>query len=165
MKIFSVALLFIIASCQQTKYLYIVRHAEKLDNTPYSVLSPAGHQRAAILKDSLLNKKIDVIFVTPFQRTQETAKPLADAIHKPFAIYRNNAVDSIVTVLNGMKSKNILLVGHSGNLPAIIEGITGKKVNAIGENSYNDFYIIKTKKGERQLLQATYGPENNVAVQ
>ena len=133
-----------------------MRHAEKLDNTPYSALSPLGHQRAMVLKEKLLNKSIDVIFATPFQRTQETAKPLADALRKNLLIYRNNAIDSIATVIKSFEKKNILLVGHSGNIPSIIEKLSGQKVKPIGEQEYDNLYIIKTKNGKRQLIQEKY---------
>jgi broad specificity phosphatase PhoE len=159
----TVVLLLSIAlfSCSNSRYLYIVRHGERLDNTPYSVLSPAGHERAKVLRDSLLNKKIDVIFATFFQRTQETARPLADALHKPIALCRNNAVDSIITVLNNIKNKNILMVSHSGNIPSIIEGLTGEKIEANLETSYDNLFIIKTKNGKRQLIQRKYGDSSH----
>ena len=156
MKVLLFILSLALVSCSSTHNLYIVRHAEKLDNTPYSVLSPQGHQRAAVLKDSLLSKKIDLIFATQFQRAQETAQPLATALNKPLLIYRNNAIDSIVSVLKQNKSKNILLVAHSGNIPSIIEGLIGKKVNPIGENEYDNFYLIKNKKGNLELIQSKY---------
>ena len=156
MKVLLFFLTLLIVSCSSTRNLYIVRHAEKLDNTPYSVLSAQGHQRAAVLRDSLLSKKVDLIFATQFQRAQETAQPLATALNKPLLIYRNNAIDSIVSVLKRNKSKNILVVAHSGNIPSIIEGLTGEKVKAIDENEYDNFYIIKNKKGTIELIQKKY---------
>ena len=152
---FVILLLLLITSCNSSRYCYIVRHAEKQDNTPYSVLSEAGHKRALLLRDSLIDKKIDIIYATPFQRTQETARPLSEALHKPLSIYRNNAHDSIATVIRNSKH-NILLVGHSGNIPSIILGITGQKVSPIGESEYDNIYIIKTKKGTRTLIQKKY---------
>jgi broad specificity phosphatase PhoE len=152
-----IAMVVVLASCSSAHYCYIVRHAEKLDNTPYSVLSPAGHQRAVLLKDSLLHKKIDIIFATTFKRTQETAQPLATALNKEMSIYRNNAVDSIAAVVKGLSKKNILMVGHSGNIPGIVEAITGQKVNPIAEPEYDNMYIIRSWKGKRTLTQTKYG--------
>lgn len=155
-KLFLSLPLLLLLSCGSTHYCYVVRHAEKLDNTPYSVLSAAGHERAGILKDQLIDKKIDVVFATTFQRTQETAQPLAQALNKPLRIYRNNAVDSIVAVIKSMSEKNILLVGHSGNLPSIIEGLAGQKIKPIGENEYDNLYIIKTRKRKISLVVTRY---------
>jgi broad specificity phosphatase PhoE len=146
----------LIISCSNNHYCYVVRHAEKLDNTPYSVLSPKGHERAAKLKDILLSKKIDMVFATTFRRTQETGAPLANALGKPLLIYRNNAVDSIAAVVNGNRNRNILLVGHSGNIPSIIEGITGQKVAPIREDQYDNLYIIKFTKREITVTEEKY---------
>jgi len=145
-----------IVSCLPASRIYIVRHAEKLDNTPYSVLSPKGHDRAARLRDILLHKKIDMIFATTFQRTQETAQPLATALSKQMWIYRNNAVDSIADVMKSLTGENILLIGHSGNIPSIIEKITGKKVDAMKEDEYGKIYTIKIKKQKISLKEGVY---------
>jgi broad specificity phosphatase PhoE len=143
-------------SCNTTHYCYIVRHADKLDKTPYSVLSPEGHARSEILKNNLQNKKIDMVFATPFQRTKETAQPLVTFLNKPLLLYRNNAEDSIATVIKSNTNKNILLVGHSGNIPRIIENITGKKITPIGEEEYDNLYIIGFRKGKVKLTATKY---------
>ncbi len=146
----------LLLSCGSTHYCYIVRHADKLDKTPYSVLSPAGHARAGVLRDKLMNKKIDLIYATPFQRTQETAQPLAQSLNKALLIYRNNAEDSIANVVRSNRSKNMVLVGHSGNIPSIIEKITGKKISPIGEDQYDNLYIIKFRKQRTILVETKY---------
>ena len=146
----------LLLSCSSAHYCYIVRHADKLDKTPYSVLSPAGHTRAGVLRDKLMNKKIDLIFATTFQRTQETAQPLAQSLNKTLLIYRNNAEDSIANVVKANRSKNMLLVGHSGNIPSIIEKITGKKISPIGEDQYDNLYVIKFKKQRTILIETKY---------
>jgi broad specificity phosphatase PhoE len=149
-------LICLFMSCGTTHYCYIVRHADKLDKTPNSVLSPEGHARAQVLKSSLQNKKIDLVFATPFQRTQETARPLATFLNKPLSIYRNNAEDSIATVIKSNKNKNILLVGHSGNIPGIIEKIAGKKIEPIREEEYDNLYIIAMDKRKVRLTVTKY---------
>jgi broad specificity phosphatase PhoE len=157
MKVLIVAIVsVIIFSCTITSRIYVVRHAEKLDNTPYSVLSPKGHERAERLRDKLIDEKIDMIFATTFQRTQETAQPLATALNKQLYIYRNNAVDSIAEVMKVLSGKNILLVGHSGNIPSIIEKITGKKVVTMKEEEYGKFYTIKMKRKKTSLKEEVY---------
>ena len=156
-RILLVILLPVMASCHSTRYIYLVRHAEKQDGTPFSLLSDAVHQRAQVLKDSLIHKKIGAIYATPLERTQQTARPLADAMQKPVSIYRPNAVDSMVSLLKSNGNRNVLVVGHSGPLPAIIEGVTGQKVKPIAEPEYDNFYIIKLKKGKAELVAGKYG--------
>jgi broad specificity phosphatase PhoE len=94
-----------ILSCNNSRFIYIARHAEKSDSTITSGLSMAGHGRALALRDKLINKKVEIIFATTIPATQETAQPLANTLHKPISIYRYNAIDSIVTLLKELKSK------------------------------------------------------------
>jgi broad specificity phosphatase PhoE len=147
----------LLASCGTTHYCYIVRHAEKKDNTPLSLLSVTGHERAALLRDSLMDKKIAKIFATTLVRTQETAQPLATALDQPVVIYRHDAIDSIAGVIKQLSKKNILVVGHSGTIPRIIQSLTGDKVTRNLEAEYDNLFIIETKKGNRRLRQTKYG--------
>jgi broad specificity phosphatase PhoE len=156
--IISMAVLLI--SCSSPHYCYIVRHAEKQDSTITAGLSPVGHQRALALRDSLMSKKIKTVFATTIHGTQETAQPLADALHKTLHIYSYNAVDSIVNALKNIRNKNILVVDHRGTMPAIIEGLTGQKIKTPDVIEYDNLYIIKTKKGKSQLTQKKYGVIN-----
>jgi broad specificity phosphatase PhoE len=77
-----IALCCLLPACT-TKY-YLVRHAEKQDDSSNALLSAAGLARANILRDSLLGKGIDRVFASTFQRTQQTAQPLATALDLPF---------------------------------------------------------------------------------
>lgn len=150
-------MILLLVSCGTSHYCYIVRHAEKKDNTPLSLLSTQGHERAALLRDSLADKKIAKIFATTLVRTQETAQPLATALNQPLNIYRHDAIDSIAGVIRQLSNNNILVVGHSGTIPRIIESLTGEKVTRNLEAEYDNLFIIETKKGKRKLKQAKYG--------
>ena len=154
--LYALLLSMCILSCKSPHYCYIVRHADKLDKTPYSVLSPGGHARAAKLRDKLIDKKIDLVFATTFQRTKETAQPLATALGKDLLIYRNNAEDSIAKAIKELPGKNILLLGHSGNIPSIIEKMTGKKIKPISEEEYDNLYILKINKKKTLLIETKY---------
>src|SRR5262245_48983252 len=59
--------------------VYIVRHAEKQGVAADAPLSEAGRTRAKQLAHVLKEAGINVILVTEYQRTQQTAKPLAVA--------------------------------------------------------------------------------------
>src|SRR4029453_5154528 len=60
--------------------IFIVRHAEKADNSKDAELSEAGRARAEALANMLRDSKISVIYTTEFKRTQQTAAPLAKAL-------------------------------------------------------------------------------------
>jgi hypothetical protein len=52
--------------------------------------------------------------------------------------------------------KNILLVGHSGNIPSIIEKMTGTKVAAMKEDEYGKIYTIKMKRQKMNVKEGNY---------
>jgi broad specificity phosphatase PhoE len=153
------ALLFF--SCNSPRYCYLVRHAEKLDATANSVLSPEGEQRALALRDSLREKNIELVFSTNFNRTRQTAEPLASAIHQSVLLYKPMALDSMVSVIHSAKKKNILIVGHSNTIPPLIEKLIGTKVQPIKETEYDNFYVVEIKKENKKLVQKKYGKTSN----
>lgn len=79
----------LLTACSTTT-VYIVRHAEKVNETDTTDLSPAGHQRALALADTLARQGIDSIFTTPTRRTRQTAAPLAKGLtSRPWIIRLN----------------------------------------------------------------------------
>ncbi|MEO6329495.1 MAG: phosphoglycerate mutase family protein [Ginsengibacter sp.] len=147
------------SSC--TTYYYVVRHAERQDNSAGSPLSAIGLQRAAILRDSLISKGIDSIFASTFIRTQQTAQPLATALGKPLRIYLPDTTVGLIAALKKINGKEILVVGHSDKVPDIVQGLSGQTVPAIAFDDFDNLYIIKVKKclGTRKWMwHKTYGP-------
>jgi broad specificity phosphatase PhoE len=132
-------------SCNNSRYIYIVRHSEKSDSTVTSGLSPAGYHRALALRDSLIRKKIRIIYATTIPATRETAAPLANALHRSIFVHNYNAIDRIVTQIKSIKNKNILVVDHRATMPAIIEGLTGHKITSPAVSEYGNLYIVRIK--------------------
>ena len=145
------------SSCTTT--VYIVRHAEKVDESSNALLSDIGHQRAIVLCDSMKNKGIDSIFASTFQRTQQTADPFANFLNKTVSIYRPDTVDGLVNALRKIKGKEVLLVGHSDNIPAIILAMTGEEIH-IASNDFDNLFVVKFKSNDvlhGRLEKRTYG--------
>jgi 2,3-bisphosphoglycerate-dependent phosphoglycerate mutase len=155
-KLFFTCFVIAMFSCNSSHYIYIVRHTEKQDSTITSVLSANGRLQSLALKDRLLNKKIDAIFVTTIHAPQETAEPLAEAINQKPHIYSYNALDSLVNILKGMKNKNIVVVDHRGTIPVLIEKLTGNKVETPDIRAYDNIWIIRNRKGAKTLTQEKY---------
>jgi 2,3-bisphosphoglycerate-dependent phosphoglycerate mutase len=70
--------------------LIVIRHGASADHTPGTPfdlvdghsdppLSPAGHEQAQAVAERLKGERLDALFVTPLQRTSQTAAPLARA--------------------------------------------------------------------------------------
>ena len=160
--ILCLAVLFL--SCKTTTY-FVVRHAEKSENTMTSdvPLSEAGRQRAEALKEALKNKRIGTIYSTNFERTKSTAQPLASAIGITIQTYDpkdSSFASRIVNIGNKDNEGNILIVGHSNTVDDIVNQLTGEKLIAgdLPDSQYGDLYIVK-QKGKKFFFQHKhFGP-------
>ena len=143
---------------------YIVRHAEKVDNSDNPSLSRPGKERSFTLKNLLKNKGIDNIFVSNFLRTQQTAGYLARSLHITPKKYQNTDEGNEILVrklVSFTGNHSILIVGHTNNIPAIIDSLMGSQQHiVIAENDFDNMYIITIKNGaptRRKLKVTTYG--------
>ncbi len=144
-----------------TTHLYFVRHAEKRNNTDTASLSPLGQERAKALSELLIKASIDSIYATKYIRTQQTAQPLAHAIHKPIIIYNLDSLSEFSQKLVNQKGKNILVIGHSNTVPRMIQLLTGERVE-IQDNDFDNLFIVsiyRFLKTEIKLSQKTYGAQ------
>lgn len=158
-------LLALFSSC--TSYYYVVRHAEKTSNDCNAPLaSPAGFTRADVLRDTLQSKGIDSIFVSTCLRTQQTAQPLAALIGRSSVPVEptDAATQTLITRLKKIKGKDVLIVGHTSTIPAIVLGLSGRTIAPIADSDFDNIYIVKRKIflwTTRTLQQSTYGAPTN----
>lgn len=157
--LFLLALVSCLPACT-TRY-YLVRHAEKASEAPDAELSATGLARAGILRDSLLDKSIERIYASTVTRTQQTAQPLATALNLPLNLYRPDTTAGFITALKQISGMDVLVVGHSNNIPQIVQGLCGQNV-AIADDDFDNLFIVKITKAwgttKKTLLQTTYGP-------
>ena len=148
MKRINLLLLFfaflLLSNCTST--FYLVRHAERLDDSKDSPLSDAGMKRAEALREVLLDEGVDAVYATIYQRTQQTGKPLADALGKELIIYGTDDTFGFVESLKKEKKKEIVVVGHSNTVPEMVLYFTGDTVH-IGHYDYDNLFIVKYKNG------------------
>lgn len=150
---------------QATTTIIFVRHAEKdttvADDPP---LSEAGRERAAELARQLVDADViagvDAIYATPFRRTQETARRLADALDLPINTYdASDTEDVLDTILERHKGKIVLVIGHSNTLPVLIANLgASKQVPRIDEHEYDNIYVISIPWfGKTKTIRLRYG--------
>ena len=152
------AVIVSLASCTTT--YYVVRHADRLDNSYNSPLSGPGQTRAVALRDTLLSKGIDSIFISTFLRTEQTAQPLATATGITMVRYLPDTTDGLIRRLKKINGKDVLIVGHSDKVPLIVQGLSGQQVPAIADDDFDNLYIIRVRKClnvRRSLVHTTYG--------
>lgn len=143
-----------------TSHFYLVRHAEKVDESADPPLSEAGEARANALKDRLLGSGVDSIFATPYQRTQLTVQPLADALGEPVTIYGTDATFQFVQAMKRIRGKDVVIAGHSNTIPEMVLLMTGDSVQ-IAHDDYDNLFIVKLQWSifgkKKRLTQTTYG--------
>ena len=139
----------------------LVRHAERAAQPPGDpALTPAGEQRAQALAQALSGSGIQAILTTQWRRTRDTAAPLASALGiqaqvvdaKGGTAAHAQAVADAVKALSG----NVLVVGHSNTVPAIIAALGGPQMHELCETSFHHLFVLQPGK-EPRLLRLRYG--------
>lgn len=159
--VITVLMIGLLVACSTTK-VYIVRHAEKVDETDSTDLSPAGRQRAVALADTLAERGIDSIFTTPYRRTRQTAEPLASRIGVRPAAYAAAPVDVVVNRVGRIRGKNVLVVGHSNTILDIARGLGVRpRLSAIASGDFDNLLRVRIQRGPLRrsvrLAETTYG--------
>ena len=150
---------------QATTTIIFVRHAEKATEPADDPgLSEAGQRRVAELTRQLVDADvvagIDAVYATDYNRTQETARPIADALDLPINTYDAQDTETVLeTILKQHKGKIILVVGHSNTVPVLIANLgASKKVPPIDESEYDNIYIISIPWfGKTKTIRLRFG--------
>jgi broad specificity phosphatase PhoE len=146
--------LFVSAAAAQST-VFLVRHAEKAAGGGTDPnLSDAGRKRAARLAQVLKDAGISRIFVTQFKRTKQTAAPLATRLHlTPISVPAENSAQ-LNTQLRA-SSGNVLVVGHSNTISAMIAALGITTSIQIGENDYDNLFVL-VRHGTPRLIRLHY---------
>lgn len=154
-------ILALATSCSTTT-VYIVRHAEKVDETDSTDLSPAGRQRAIALADTLAGRGIDSIFTTPYRRTRQTAQPLAARLGQRTYDYVAKPNDVIVNRIDRIRNKTVLVVGHSNTILPIAQGLGARpSMTKIESGDFDNLLRVTIRRSpfgkEVDLSESRYG--------
>jgi broad specificity phosphatase PhoE len=170
--ILTISMVLILCSCSSIDNpttIYMVRHAEKVDEeNPDPSLTRAGFTRAQNLKEALKEASIDAIIVSDLQRTHLTAQPLADYLNLQLIIipiqelgveqYIQGVADEIN---NNWSGKEVLVVTHNPLYQLIGQALNTPELPAIDDATGYDHFFIITKSddpAERARLSHTrYG--------
>ncbi|MGX5203343.1 histidine phosphatase family protein [Aliikangiella sp. IMCC44632] len=136
-----------------TKQIFIVRHAEKITNGEKDPsLTKTGHQRAKNLSDFLAAQYISKIYSTDYQRTKQTAEPLASKLKLNIHIYDPKKPQLLVNqVLN--EPGNVLIVGHSNTTPELVGLFGGNAQSRIDDSEYDRLYQLIVKRNDNNELK------------
>ncbi len=132
-----------LSSSRAQEAIFVVRHAERLDDSRDSPLSPEGRARAERLAQMLRDAGITAIYVSEFQRTAQTAQPLADLLKLP--LVKTPATDE-PALLSKMRASGprarVLVVSHSDRMPALLHDLGDPHDVTIAANQYDDVFLV-----------------------
>lgn len=151
----------------QQHVVYVVRHAERADSAPATAqtmiapandppLSEAGHARAARLAAMLRSAAIRQIVATEFQRTRQTAEPLAKALKLEISTTPARDPDALLARIRDAKG-NLLIVGHSNTVPEVLKRLGVTDAITIAESEYDNLFIVtRPATGEPILIRLRF---------
>lgn len=137
--------------------IYLMRHAEKLAGKDPE-LTETGKQRAQQLATLLKKTNITHIFSTHYNRTIQTAQPLATLLGKEIEFYDPRELEKFAKKLKGMNG-SILVIGHSNTTPELTQQLSHQVINPLTEKDYGDLYqviLLGDKTSVQHLMVSTH---------
>ncbi len=133
--------------------VFLVRHAEKVeDGTKNPPLAEKGSRRAAMIRELFASTDFDGLYATPFERTINTLKPLADTLGMTVETYDPNLDLAVLMdqLLHKHAGKKIFIAGHSNTIPGMLNVLIGSKdYEDFTHDQYNDLFMVSlTEKGK-----------------
>ena len=121
--------------------VYLVRHAERLDDSADSPISAAGEARARLLADMLRDAGLTHIHTTDLRRTRATAAPVAALTRLTPTLYDVNDLAGLAARIGSAPGRH-LVVGHSNTLRETIGALGGEPGPEIAPEEYDRLWVL-----------------------
>ena len=142
----------------QRPVIFLVRHAERATISGHvpsdTGLSAVGNERAEALARALKNAQITAIYTTEYERTRETAAPVALSLGIRPEVIPGDDLRALVAKLKASPG-NVLVVGHSNTLPQIISALGVSSRVTVAESDYNNLFLVVLEQPP-QLIHLHY---------
>ncbi|MCG6923836.1 MAG: histidine phosphatase family protein [Acidobacteria bacterium] len=125
---------------------FLVRHAEKADQSEDPPLTEAGQSRAKTLAEMLRDAGVERIYSSDFERTRDTAAPLANELGLEVTLYDPNQLPDLAAALVSSPGR-YLVVGHSNTTPELAGLLGGDPGTPISEDEYDRLYVLVHRPG------------------
>ena len=131
----------------------LIRHAER-EPSGSDALSTPGKKRAAMLVRMFREAGVSAIFTSEFNRTKQTAAPLAQALGitpKQLASDPHAARAQVLAA-----GAIAFVIGHSNTVPALIAALGGAADIEIKETEFDRMFIVTIGSGSVSTLAFRY---------
>ena len=129
----------------QPTVAYIVRHAEKIDESTDADLSAAGRERAKVLAWILRDVPLDVVYSTDAPRAMSTVTPIARARGMEVSQYTPRREELAPIIKHRYRGKALLVCGHSNTIPSLLQELGVGIDEDVLEGFDNLFILILTR--------------------
>jgi broad specificity phosphatase PhoE len=155
----ALAMLFVAAHASAQQAVIVVRHAEKADSSSDAALSPKGRARAKALANLLRQAGVTHIITSEFQRTRQTAAPLASALGLTAEQVPARDLPALVARLRALDPAAIVVVvGHSNTIPPMLTALGWPNTLALHDGDYDDVFVLAPHPGQpASMVRLKYG--------
>lgn len=150
-------------------FFFIVRHAEKVDQSSNPDLSPRGYARATSLGGVLKKANINAVFATEKLRSQKTAEAAQKVMgrvplytYPPAPQQASDAMAEAQWLENQLlvnKGKRLLVVGHSNTVTRMVNTLRGpgSVLLELKEDDYSTIFIVASRGlGQSEYIRKRY---------
>ena len=127
-------------TASESTVVYLVRHAEKVDNSRDPALSQSGLHRADLLADMLRDAGVTHLHTTDLERTRDTLRPLAKRLGLSLRFYSGGELESFAEWLKDTPGRH-LVSGHSNTTPQLVR-LLGGESSDMPDPEYDRLYIV-----------------------
>lgn len=127
--------------------VFLVRHAERLDDSGDSPLNDVGRERVERLRTMLADVDFTHVHSTNLTRTRDTARPIAEDDGVELSFYSPGELEALARTIRATPGRH-LVSGHSNTTPGMAEALGGDGHGPIDHMEYDRLYIIVIRPGQ-----------------
>jgi len=128
------------------RLVFLVRHAEKVDESDDADLSPVGRARAERLADLLRDAGLAAAYASDRKRTQQTIAPAAARAGVAVTTLPAGDVAGLVAALRvAPLSGPALVAGHSDTVPLVLEALGHQPTVTMRSDEYDALFVVVTQ--------------------
>ena len=138
--------------------IYLLRHAEKSDESDASGLTDAGQSRARALAELLAAEPIALVLSSQYARTRLTVQLLADRVGLTVEEIDAHDYDRFAARARALEPGQAAVVcGHSNTIPVIAARLGVASPPAESEVVYGDLYVVRLEGQRASFERRRYG--------
>ena len=141
----------------------LVRHAERAPGAGDVPISDLGRSRALALAEIGKVAGVSAIITTQFQRTRQTAAPLAEALGLTPVVVNTQAdvarhAADVAAAVRQQAGKTVLVVGHSNTIAPIVAALGGPGFPDFCDPEYDNLIVmVLDAEGGVRTVRSRFG--------